>query len=138
MGLNFSMIDVPHMLGALKIRNITRATPEEVQFSCPFPEHRHGDESPSAYMNVETTAWMCHGCKRKGNAVSFVADFEGISNLQARRLLREAYDTTFREPEEGSAVKEWDTHFQKKEEPVMKRTLLYTLAKVTRFFKEFI
>jgi hypothetical protein len=27
---------------------------------------------------------------------------------------------------------------QKKEEPAMKRTLLYTLAKVTRFFKEFI
>jgi hypothetical protein len=27
---------------------------------------------------------------------------------------------------------------QRKEEPVMKRTFLYALAKVTRFFKEFI
>jgi DNA primase len=107
------------MLEALSIRNVQRATGEEALFSCPFPEHRQGDENPSAYMNLVTTAYMCHGCKRRGNAVTFLADLEEISNITATRFLRERYDTNFREPEKGSAVAEWETYFAKDPDPIM-------------------
>lgn len=53
-------IDVLDMLERLDVRNIHPASGgNEANFSCPFSGHAHGDEDPSAYMNVETTAWFC-------------------------------------------------------------------------------
>lgn len=72
-------IDVPQFLAALGVRNISPVG-SEVSFSCPFPGHAHGDERPSARMNSQTTAWYCHGCKRSGNAVTFSADLQGVTN----------------------------------------------------------
>lgn len=97
MKLKLDKIDVPHMLNSLGVRNVTPGL-EECQFSCPFPEHHRGDQRPSAFMNMQTTAWLCWGCKRKGNAVSFVSDFEGITRTLAARWLRERYGS-FREPD---------------------------------------
>lgn len=109
--LELSRVDVVDMLDALDVFNVQEQG-DEVLFSCPFPGHSHGDEKPSAYMNRQTTAWFCHGCKRRGNAVTFVAEHENVSKLQATRFLREEYDSTFREPVDGSFAKEWDMHFK--------------------------
>lgn len=79
------------MLDALGVENITQATQHEMRFSCPFPAHAGGDESPSAYMNIETAAFFCHGCKEKGTAVEVAAYVLQISPLEAIRLLRNAY-----------------------------------------------
>lgn len=56
---DLTKIDTEHFLEVMKVENLTRATEEEWMFSCPFTGHAHGDQSPSAYMNEETTAWMC-------------------------------------------------------------------------------
>src|SRR2546423_1848655 len=85
------------MLDALGIRNIARRG-VEIAFSCPFPDHQFGDSNPSAAMNEETTAWNCKSCHRAGNAATFLAEFAGISELLARRYLRERYGSDFREP----------------------------------------
>lgn len=78
------------MLTRLGVRNLT-VYGDEAHFSCPFPEHNRGDERPSAYMNLETTAFICHGCKRRGNATTFVSEYEGVNSIMALRWLREAY-----------------------------------------------
>jgi DNA primase len=68
-------------------------------------------------MNDETTAWYCHGCKRSGNAISFLAEHEGVSRMEARRWLADEYDSEFREPE-GGAKGMWRKHFAEvSEEP---------------------
>lgn len=85
-------VDVPAMLETLGIRNVS-VYGDECEFSCPFTGHAFGDSSPSAYMNVETTLWMCHGCKRKGDAAIFLAELESVPVYTARRWLREKYST---------------------------------------------
>jgi len=80
-----------------------------VKFSCPFPGHSHGDEHPSAIMNTGTvdtsraTQFTCFGCGRRGNAISFLADHEGISRTKARRWLQEHYARDYLAPKGGIA-----------------------------------
>lgn len=86
-----SHVDVEHFLDVLGVENVARATQHEMRFSCPFPNHASGDERPSAYMNIATTAFFCHGCKERGTAVDLAAFVFQISPLEASRLLRAAY-----------------------------------------------
>lgn len=110
MGLNLERIDVESFLKALDIRNVSKRDLEYWQFSCPFPEHKYGDLHPSAQMRDDNTYWNCFSCHRGGTAISFLADFEGVSELEARRWLREEYDSDFREPIAGSR-NEWTDRF---------------------------
>lgn len=98
---NFKLedVDVHDFLARLKIRNIQDATETEIRFSCPFPGHLSGDENPSAYMNANSTAWYCHGCKRKGNAITFLSDLFNLSSYESIRSLKEYYGGAFRNPE---------------------------------------
>jgi DNA primase len=111
-----SVIDVEDFLEALEIRNARQATAEEIRFSCPFPNHSNGDENASAYMNIETTNWYCHGCHEKGNAVSFAADYLGISPIEATRMLREVYQPGFINPEARNTSDEVRRIFDKNRE----------------------
>lgn len=107
---DLTVVEVEDFLQALRIRNLYRASWEYWRFSCPFPGHAHGDEDPSAQMRDDDTRWTCHACKRGGNAITFLAEYEGVSTFEARRWLREEYGGGFREPEDGAAA-EWDAHF---------------------------
>lgn len=106
-------IDVFDFLDKLGIENVHPASGgTEANYSCPFAGHAHGDERPSAYMNVETSAWFCWGCKERGrNAASFTAKVLGIDYTTASRFLREAYGVEFQEPEGGSMAGETEARF---------------------------
>lgn len=108
-------IDVEEFLEVLEVENINRATEEEFKFSCPFPGHQHGDQNPSAYMNIDTTAWMCHGCKRRGNAVTFLAEHEMVSIMLATRWLHERYGGVGADPDAYSARAELERLWEKNE-----------------------
>jgi DNA primase len=115
MALKFdvSLVDVEDMLSSLEIENISQATEHEFKFSCPFPGHMHGDQNPSAYMNIESTAFLCHGCHRKGNAVTFLAELEGITTLLANRFLQERYGGVGSDPDAYSARVELEKLWEK-------------------------
>lgn len=83
-------IDVVEFLTLLNIQNI-RVAGDEVNFSCPSEDHRTGDKNPSASMNMHSTAWNCFGCGRRGNAVTFLADLEGVNTITATRWIREKF-----------------------------------------------
>lgn len=110
--INYEHVDVQDFLVSLDVSNVHIASASEVCFSCPFAGHVSGDENPSAYMNLGTTAWMCHGCKRRGNCVSFMADLENISPMLATRFIKERWDSAFREPN-GSMLQEVETLWMK-------------------------
>jgi DNA primase len=91
MPFDLSCIEVEDFLSCLDIRNIERATEKEFKFSCPLSAHASGDESPSAYMNIHTTAFFCHSCHAKGNAVTFAAQVLSVSPVQVTRMLKQRY-----------------------------------------------
>lgn len=100
-------VDVEAFLEALDIANVYQSKSDEIGFSCPFPGHSHGDERPSAFMNTgakqarKTTAWTCFGCKRKGNAITFLAEHEHISRMLAAAQLKERFAPGFIAPRAG-------------------------------------
>lgn len=101
---DLTKIDTEHFLEVMKVENLQEATEEEWLFSCPFSGHAHGDSSPSAYMNDETTAWMCHGCKRSGNALTFYEEYENVTRQQARHDLQRRYGGKSPDPDEYSVL----------------------------------
>jgi hypothetical protein len=107
-------VNVAHFLEAFDIANITQSTADELFFSCPFPDHARGDTIPSARMNTgakdpdKTTLWTCYGCKRGGNAVTFLAEYNNISKQEARRQIKENYAPGYSAPKHGSIAKEFD------------------------------
>lgn len=110
-------VDVPAFLDALGVKNVS-ANGEEISFSCPFPGHTHGDNRPSARMNAKTTAWFCHGCKRHGNAITFTAWLQGVTNDVAWGWITRAYGADD-VPSPEDFVLELDTIFgDEVEEPV--------------------
>jgi DNA primase len=100
-------VDVWEFLETLDIANIFQSKSDEVGYSCPFPGHSHGDESPSAYMNTgektphKATFWHCFGCKRNGNAISFLAEHEHINRMRAAAQLKERFAPGFIAPRSG-------------------------------------
>src|SRR5690606_8447612 len=68
------------------IRNIREAT-EEINFSCPFPEHKFGDRNPSSFINKKTGQYQCFSCGRHGSLISFIAEYEEISYSEAQSNL---------------------------------------------------
>lgn len=126
-GFDPSCIDVEHFLNSLDVRNLTGATEEELSFSCPFPEHEGSDDKPSCYMNTNTTAFFCHGCKAKGNAVGFTAHILGVSPLEATKLLRDRYQAGAINPDERNMVKEIEdiiySSFEPTEQPILDESI---------------
>ncbi len=50
---------------------------------CPF----HSEKSPSFYVNPEKSIYYCFGCKKGGNAISFLMDYEHLDFPDALRKL---------------------------------------------------
>ena len=122
-------VNVIDFLENLDVANISQATADEVLFSCPFPDHTHGDASPSAYMNDgskypdKTTAWKCWGCKRNGNAVTFLAEHSNITKQEAKAQLRQHYARGYIAPKHGSIALEFEARHkaakERHEEPTV-------------------
>lgn len=111
--IDLSAVDVEDLVIRLGLSNARlTSSGSEVNFSCFGPEHSHGDESPSAYINVDTTAGFCHGCKRRWNAISLVMEVQEVSKPTAERALREWYGIEFDEPVGGSMVNETESRFR--------------------------
>ena len=131
-GFDPSCIDVEHFLETLEVRNLEWATDDELRFSCPFPSHAGLDEKPSCYMNSDTTAFFCHGCKQRGNAIGFTEVILGITPLEAIRLLRDRYQPGAINPDERDMVSEIQNILETDEEvavqPVIEESVLEDMA----------
>lgn len=131
-GFDPSCIDVEHFLESLEVRNLEWATDDELRFSCPFPSHAGLDEKPSCYMNSDTTAFFCHGCKQRGNAIGFTEVILGITPLEAIRLLRDRYQPGAINPDERDMVSEIKnillTEEEIAEQPILDESILEKMS----------
>jgi len=54
---------------------------------CPF----HKEKNPSFYVDPDKGVYHCFGCGASGNAITFLAEIEGISKAEALSLLAEEF-----------------------------------------------
>ncbi len=52
---------------------------------CPFPDHR--EKTPSFSVSPTKQAYFCFGCKKGGNAINFLMDYNGMSFVEAIEYL---------------------------------------------------
>ena len=88
--LDLSAVDVPEFLEALDVAHVS-IEQSEARFSCPYPAHSFGDKNPSAYMNLNTTAWICFSCGATGNAITFLADVKEVSRITAKNWIAQKW-----------------------------------------------
>lgn len=62
----------------------------EVRVCCPFPDH--DDKSPSCSVNTDTKIFHCHGCRRGGDFITFMATVLGIDRTSVVLDLRTRYE----------------------------------------------
>lgn len=95
--IDLAVVDVDEFLGSLsisyKIEGGKRGP--EARFSCPYSAHQYGDKTPSAYMNFDSTAFVCHSCGETGNAITVLADVMQVSRTTARQWIAERWAPHF-------------------------------------------
>jgi DNA primase len=90
---------------------------------CPF----HQENTPSFNVNAEKGFFYCFGCQKKGDAFSFVMEYEGKSFLEAARALAAQVGVIIPEREMSPAEKRERSEKSK----------LYEVNKIAlRFFRE--
>ncbi len=92
--VDFDRLDYEQILNEYNVRHI-RDIGDWIIFSCPFSEHKRGDKKPSAGINLESGGWNCFGCGRSGTIINFVAEYEGITLIEATEKLQESYGGLF-------------------------------------------
>ena len=65
-----------------------------MQGQCPFPSHN--DKSPSFSVNVEEGLYYCFGCGKRGDAITFVREMEGLDFESAVERLASKTGVTVR------------------------------------------
>lgn len=73
------------LVGIIKRHTALKPNGREFKGCCPF----HGEKTPSFFVNPDTNLYYCFGCGAKGNAISFLVDYEKMSFLEALQTLSE-------------------------------------------------
>lgn len=71
------------LVGIIKKHTVLKPAGVEFKGCCPF----HGEKTPSFFVNPQTNLYYCFGCGAKGNAISFLVDFERLSFVEAVKEL---------------------------------------------------
>lgn len=95
------------------IRRHTTLKPAGKEFKgcCPF----HGEKTPSFYVNPQTNLYYCFGCHAKGNAISFLVDYEKLSFMEAVKQL--AQSTGIELPKENTERISYQRHIAQNNTP---------------------
>lgn len=73
------------LVGIIGKHTTLKPAGREFKGNCPF----HGERTPSFYVNPQTNLYYCFGCHAKGNAITFLKEFERLNFIEAVKLLAE-------------------------------------------------
>lgn len=71
------------LVSIIRRHTVLKPAGREFKGNCPF----HGEKTPSFYVNPQTNLYYCFGCGAKGNAISFLVDFEKLTFTEALKTL---------------------------------------------------
>lgn len=57
----------------------------KIVYNCPFDDHR--DSTPSFTVYPKTNTFVCYGCSRKGDVITFIEDFCQVNFVEAIEYL---------------------------------------------------
>ena len=103
------MIDYVAQLDKRGIDTDKTSGEDNILISCPF----HNDETPSMGVNIRNGLFYCFGCEEQGNFAKLIAELDGISYHDAKRILLDL-DT----PE--LVLRELEDILEEEEEPELK------------------
>jgi len=89
--LDLSKVEVETFLQELGLNNV-QDEGTDVIYSCFSDKHIRGDANPSGSMHKKTTAFQCWSCGMKGNAITFLAELENVSPIQAAIWIKERFN----------------------------------------------
>jgi DNA primase len=69
------------------------------------------------------TRWNCFGCKRGGNAIDFLSEYENISRQEASTKLKQIYAAGFVAPRFGSIAREFEARYKASKERHVPKTV---------------
>lgn len=84
--------------------NNIREERNDVWYSCFSDQHYRGDANPSASMEIGTTRFYCFSCGMHGNAISFLAELENVSPIQAALWIKDRFVETDATPSRETIV----------------------------------
>ncbi|MCX7675371.1 MAG: CHC2 zinc finger domain-containing protein, partial [Bdellovibrionaceae bacterium] len=80
---------------------------------CPFPDHR--EKTPSFSVSQQKQLYHCFGCKKSGNIVTFLRDYNGLSFRDAIEFLAKRAGIPLPTEEDSRLAPSHDTQKTKKE-----------------------
>lgn len=75
--------DEADLVSIIRRHTVLKPAGGEFKGNCPF----HGEKTPSFFVNPQTNLYYCFGCGAKGNAISFLVDFEKLTFHEALKTL---------------------------------------------------
>lgn len=71
------------LVAIIRKHTVLKPAGKEFKGCCPF----HGEKTPSFFVNPQNNLYYCFGCGVKGNAISFLVDFERLTFTEAVKEL---------------------------------------------------
>jgi DNA primase len=94
------------------------------QACCPF----HNEKTPSFSVSQEKQFYYCFGCGAKGNAISFIMEYERLDFVEAIEDLAKQYNLEVPREQGGPALKSQEDKNQREKDYVL-------MAQIARYFE---
>ncbi|WP_241243638.1 CHC2 zinc finger domain-containing protein [Caldicellulosiruptor changbaiensis] len=93
------------------LKNMKRTGTDKISAQCPF----HDDQHPSFWFNINNGCWKCEAGCGSGNAVTFLARVEKISQKEAYKILLKEAGLFEEDKKKGKKMKYTLENYSKEE-----------------------
>ncbi|MAF89637.1 MAG: DNA primase [Bdellovibrionota bacterium] len=98
------VIDANNLVDLISQYTQLKSSGSNLMGLCPFPDHN--EKSPSFSVSASKQLYHCFGCKKSGNIISWLQQYNGMSFVESIEFLAEKAGVPLPEPELNSAQKQ--------------------------------
>lgn len=103
------------LVGLIGKHTTLKKAGREFKGCCPF----HGEKTPSFYVNPENNLYYCFGCHARGNAITFLKEFERLNFIEAVKLLSEQTGIELPKDNESPKTKYKKSNLHRTQSPIV-------------------
>ena len=98
------VIDANNLVDLISQYTQLKSSGSNLMGLCPFPDHN--EKSPSFSVSASKQLYHCFGCKKSGNIISWLQQYNGMNFVESIEFLAEKAGVPLPEPELNSAQKQ--------------------------------